>query len=83
MLRTKKKNIVFKTILEKELFSLQKILDTYPTQINVDRFQISKKELEHIENEEIKAHVFRSKIKWSEERKGIAVFSFNLENKLH
>ncbi len=57
-------------------------LDTNPTQVNFDRFQISKKELEHIKNEDIKAHIFRSKIKWSEEGERNTSFFLNLEKRI-
>ncbi len=79
--KKKKGKIAFKKILEKELVSLQKTLDTNPTEINLDHFQISEKELEHIANEDIKAHIFRSKIKWSEEGERNICFFLNLEKR--
>ncbi len=56
--KTKTEKSAFQKSLEKQLVDLQ-ALDINPNQTNIDCFQISKKELENIENQEMQAHILR------------------------
>ncbi len=65
--KNKQDRNTFKFNLEKELTKLQEELDTNPTQQNQDLYALNKKELEHIEKEEMNNHILRTKLKSTEE----------------
>ncbi len=56
----------FKVNLEKDLQKLQEEIDTSSTQHNQDAYALNKKELEQIGKDEMKRHIFRTKLKCTE-----------------
>ncbi len=78
----KKKNInSFKNNLLKENNLLETELNRNPSAGNLERFNVSKIELEQIEKHETQGNILRTKIKWTEDVETNSKLFLNLEKK--
>ncbi len=70
-IKKNKQLTAFKNNLEKEINLIQSELDSNSLNINLERFNTAKKELEQIDKHEIHDLMLRSKTKWLEEGENI------------
>jgi hypothetical protein len=80
-IKKKKKREEHKKKLEQDLIDIQEALDSNFTQNNQELYQSSKKELEQIENEEMKSTIFRSRVRWAEDGEKSSKYFLTLEQR--
>ncbi len=70
--------INFKLSLEKELEELKTKVDNDPNINTHTLYTLNKNELEQIEKDEVNIQIFKSKVKWTEEREKNPSLSYHL-----
>ena len=78
-IRKKKERSKFRKKLELDLENLQIKLDESNNIETLENYNITKKELEQMDNEHINSIIFRSKVKWVEDGEKNSKYFLNLE----